>query len=654
MSKPLSKSRFKIGAQCPTKLFYSINPEYANANNQNEFLKALAEGGNQVGELAQLYYPGGVKITTLDYEESIRLTDELLQKDRVIIYEAALRFENLFVRVDVLEKDGNQIRLTEVKAKSFNFSEEFAPFDKRSLGKGNYVLKAEYGDYLLDLAFQTYVAKKAKPQFKINPGLMMVDKSKVATVDGLNQLFMIERDESGRVQVRLTKEVSPKDLGAPILTRLDVENEIELIISKAKVDWADNFEALVKNLSNLMASGKRHDPTVGSHCKTCEFRIDKKHLNGAKAGFNECWASAKKLTETELEKEFVFDVWDFRSTDNAISCNKVFASDLDASDLKIKEREDSKIGLSRTQRQLTQIEFAKGERKGIYLHTNDLAAEIATFKAPYHFIDFETAMVAIPFHAGRKPYEQMTYQFSHHVVDGNGNISHKTEYLDDRVGVFPNFDFVRALKKALESDNGTIFRFAAHENTVLNQIRTQLEDSHEKDRSELLQWIESITSPSSSSDIKWTPTRQFIDMRDLTLRHYYLPETRGSNSIKKILPAVLNLAGRDLESRFPGYIALDQNGKVEDPYKKLPSIFADISKSEIDEVERWLIERDDLNDGGAAMMAWSRMQFTEMSTTERKALREALLRYCKLDTLAMVMIWEWWQLEINKTKSRVA
>ncbi len=655
MSKPLSKSRFKVGLQCPTKLYYNSNPEYANSNDQNEFLKALAEGGFQVGELAMLYHPGGVKIETLDYEDSIRQTDELLQKQDVTIYEAAFRFENLFVRVDILEKKGNQIFLTEVKAKSFDFSEEFEPFDKRALKKGNYLLKADYGEYLLDLAFQTYVARKSKPEFQIHPGLMLVDKSKTATVDGLNQLFLISRSDKNRVQVKLTKNVSLSDLGVPLLTRKDLEKEIDLILNKVKIDWADGFEDLVKKLSSLMASGNRFSPTVGSHCKTCEFRTEKKSVlpPASKIGFQECWQAAKKLTSEDFNREFVFDVWDFRSSADAIDSNKIFASDLDKHDLKMKERDDEKIGLSRTERQLTQIEFAKGERSGLYIRSEDLASELQTFKAPFHFIDFETAMVAIPFHTGRRPYEQMAYQFSHHVVDADGSIIHKTEYLDDRVGAFPNFDFVRALKKALEQDDGTIFRFAAHENTVLNQIRSQLECSEEVDRGELIAWIESLTTPPGGSD-EWTPTRQFIDMRDLTLRHYYLPETRGSNSIKKVLPAILNFAGKELQSRFSDQISFDQNGKALDPYKKLPPIFTDVPKEDLDKVERWLIDRDDLNDGGAAMMAWSRMQFTEMSQTERQALREALLRYCKLDTLAMVMIWEWWQLELRKSKAKVA
>jgi hypothetical protein len=40
------------------------------------------------------------------------------------------------------------------------------------------------------------------------------------------------------------------------------------------------------------------------------------------------------------------------------------------------------------------------------------------------------------------------------------------------------------------------------------------------------------------------------------------------------------------------------------------------------------------------MMAWARIQFTEMPDHEVARLSKALLRYCELDTLAMVMIFE--------------
>jgi hypothetical protein len=53
-------------------------------------------------------------------------------------------------------------------------------------------------------------------------------------------------------------------------------------------------------------------------------------------------------------------------------------------------------------------------------------------------------------------------------------------------------------------------------------------------------------------------------------------------------------------------------------------------------------EKCQIYQDGAAAVAFAKMQFTEMSDMERKALRKALLQYCELDTLAMLMIWEHW------------
>jgi hypothetical protein len=136
-------------------------------------------------------------------------------------------------------------------------------------------------------------------------------------------------------------------------------------------------------------------------------------------------------------------------------------------------------------------------------------------------------------------------------------------------------------------------------------------------------------------------------MRDLVLRYCYLPEAKGSNSIKKILPAVLNIAGRSMAEKFPEEIRFDDQRRVVDPYKNLPPIFSDVSATDLAKFDGRLVDREDLADGGAAMLAWARMQFSEMSGIERDALGDALLRYCRLDTLAMVMIWEWWQQEIK-------
>ena len=67
-------------------------------------------------------------------------------------------------------------------------------------------------------------------------------------------------------------------------------------------------------------------------------------------------------------------------------------------------------------------------------------------------------------------------------------------------------------------------------------------------------------------------------------------------------------------------------------------MFADVEP----ELMEFFEEDEELKDGGAAMTAFAKMQFTEMGDEERGATVKALLKYCELDTLAMVMVWEGW------------
>ena len=43
------------------------------------------------------------------------------------------------------------------------------------------------------------------------------------------------------------------------------------------------------------------------------------------------------------------------------------------------------------------------------------------------------------------------------------------------------------------------------------------------------------------------------------------------------------------------------------------------------------------------MTAYAKMQFEEMKEYERGELQSSLLKYCELDTFAMVMIYEAWK-----------
>ena len=153
---------------------------------------------------------------------------------------------------------------------------------------------------------------------------------------------------------------------------------------------------------------------------------------------------------------------------------------------------------------------------------------------PLNFIDFETSAIALPYTKERKPYEQLAFQYSHHIVYEDGRIEHASEYLNTEVGAFPNFDFIRALKTSLESNNGSIFRYHNHENTILNAIYEQLLDSREIDKESLIEFIHQISHNSKNSPAKWCGNRDMIDLCKVAKDYYYNPHTKGFKLNKKI------------------------------------------------------------------------------------------------------------------------
>ena len=138
-----------------------------------------------------------------------------------------------------------------------------------------------------------------------------------------------------------------------------------------------------------------------------------------------------------------------------------------------------------------------------------------------------------------------------------------------------------------------------------------------------------------------------VDLWKCVKSYYYHPLMKGSNSIKQVLPTVMNVSDflrqkysnpLDFGLNLKGRILWDADdaGNIKDPYKLLEPIHDDF------ELDDLYLERGAIQDGGAAMVAYAKMQFTKMSQIERQNIIKALLRYCEMDTLAMVMIYEHW------------
>ena len=648
----LTKSRFKLAMECPTKLYYTGKKDYPDQKLDDTFLAALAEGGYQVGELAKCYFPGGIDIKELDYATSLAKTNELLARENVIIYEAAFQFENLFIRADILVKSGNRVDLYEVKAKSYDSTSDALTNTKGIVGK--------WKPYLYDVAFQKHVIQSSRPNLTIRAYLMLADKSKVASVDGLNQLFRITEDDRHRTVIEYTGDVSPAALGERMLCAVNVDDicnglygdqPFEPGDSKTFLQWihfyADHYER------DELIQGK-----LLGRCGKCEYQsTPEQDATGARNGYKECWERVAGFVPADFERPHILDLWYFLKKDTFIENGKYFMSELTRADLEAsKAKPNLEPGLSRVDRQWMQVLKSAETIPEIHFDHDGLRDVFAALIYPLHFIDFETTAVAIPFNKGRRPYEQVAFQFSHHILHEDGQITHQDEWLDDQLGRFPNFEFVRHLKASLEKDNGHIFRYSNHENNILTKIFEQLRVSGEPDAAELCAWIQTITHSTSSSTSSWKGSRDMVDLWDWVKKYYFAAECKGSNSIKAILPAILNnsdflkakysqpVYGSSIPSfnfNSQVWIKYDDQGKVINPYKQLDPVFTGVDQELLDELV--LDEAAEINEGGAAMMAYARMQFSAMSGGERQHIRQSLLRYCELDTLAMVMIFEDWR-----------
>ena len=634
----LTKSRFKLAVECPRKLFYSGKKEYRNTKQEDTFLQSLADGGFQVGELAKRLYPGGIEITAKSNTEALASTAELLQREHVTLFEPAIAYGNLLIRADVLIKTGTSIKIVEVKSKSFDST------DPQIEGKTG--LKSGFRPYIEDVAFQAFVVRCAFPDSRVSAFLLLPDKSLRASVDQMNQLFKIDRSGT---QVRVISDPKADGLSASdsLLCELNVDPYIALVHEHGLSTPDGNLS--LAEASSGWAEAYAHDAPlpalIGAQCAKCEFKAP---LGDAlKSGHAECWKEANGWSDADLAEPTILDLWNFRGKQKLMDHGVRRLAEVTQQDLKLTP---GSHGLSNSERQWLQADGLPIEHKsaGFFLDHDYLASEMDNWVYPLNFIDFETATVALPFHRGMRPYESVAFQFSHHVMEADGSLRHANEFLLAEPGGFPNFEFARALKEALSQNAGSVFRWAEHENTILKHIVAQMKtrDDAPVDKEELSIFLQTLIKGGS---------RSMIDLKELAQKGYFHPSTKGSNSIKKVLPAVLE-SSDFLKQRYSQPIygtangisstnfrnmvwwSADELGLVEDPYKKL----LDESLGESAEYEA---ADDDLDiaAGGEAMMAYGRLQYEALGEETRASLQAKLLRYCELDTLAMAMVVEAWK-----------
>ncbi|MEY3370579.1 MAG: hypothetical protein RLZZ361_1249 [Cyanobacteriota bacterium] len=317
-----------------------------------------------------------------------------------------------------------------------------------------------------------------------------------------------------------------------------IENFTHQLFTRAK-----HVPNLVTKMQSALA-GNEPDIEIGSHCDKpyeCDFK-----------GY--CWSHIPEVSVFSLSNARGKD-WDLY--------NQGY--------IKLEDIPLTKSVLSQiSNKHIQQIESYVQNKT--HINQEAIAKELAKLKFPIAFLDFETYQDAIPQHAGTRPFEQIPFQYSLHILETpESELGHK-EFLADP-NQDPRKDFITTLLSDLPATGSIVVYNRSFEAGVLEKLAGYF--------------------PELEPSIKDVLERFFDLMLFFQRRDYYHPDMHGSYSIKKVLPALIpELRHSDLA----------------------------------------------ISDGGSASRAFVNLRNLK-DPNEIKRVRDNLLAYCKLDTLAMVEIW---------------
>ena len=433
MPNHLTKSKYLNGLQCRKRLWYEKNHPERKANISRSQQRKFDQG-EEVGILARDYFSDGVLIDAKDPLVSIEQTEKAIRRGDTCIFEASFMFNDVLVECDILEKDANSWRITEVKA-STSIKEE----------------------HLDDLAIQKYVLTGYG--LTISKTQLMLINSKACVYPDLSNLFTTE----------------------------DVTDQVNELM--------DDVDCNVKTFKTILAGNDEPQVLIGQQCKKpypCPFK-------------EYCWRDVpeksiftipsfnNKHKKSELIKKGIFNLGDI-PTDFPLSQKQwVYVNSvLDAQPI---------IDLAAIKRLISDLEY------------------------PIHFLDFETDNPPIPIFDGLRPYQHFPFQYSCHVMQSDGSVTHH-EYLHTDTSD-PRKPLLESLLNHVSNNGSVVVYKASFEKGVLKDLAAS--------------FPEHALTLQSIIDRLW-------DQLVIFQNHYKHPDFGGSNSLKDVLPVLVpSLRYEDLD-----------------------------------------------------------------------------------------------------------
>ena len=416
----LTKSDFKACCDCRTKLYYRKGA-YPSNQDDNEYLRFLADGGFMIETAAKARYPSENDLVKErdPVRAFARSTDLLNTSDDVVVYEAAVLHGKYQARIDILRRKGGILELIEVKSSSLNADEEdeaISPFLNR---KGE--ILGKWREYLLDVTFQLYVARLAFPQFEIRPRLCVVNKSALLGPNETMEHFRLVRrnrqDPKARPEVEYTGNLHALRK-SPLLVVRPVDQEAAMLMPEVMA----KAESLVALFGPDGVVRRVQEPVANLYktCRLCEYRFLPARAPQSH-GFAECWGPMAAATPHILDLHRVGQIGTSKYPDpvpGLLETGRASLLDL---------REDQ-LGAEGSLTRRRHIQWTHHQAGGSeYLPAalqRELTGHLQTPGWPLHFLDFEACDIALPHHAGLRPYERVAFQWSCHTLDRAGTLTH--------------------------------------------------------------------------------------------------------------------------------------------------------------------------------------------------------------------------------------
>lgn len=242
-------------------------------------------------------------------------------------------------------------------------------------------------------------------------------------------------------------------------------------------------------LSEVLRQQDPPEQTLIRECKGCDYQ-------------DRCW---------DLPEQSVFTLpgLHWRNTDSLLEESWVTLDEVEGHGVLKPRHEDY-------------IEAVREERP--HVNEEGIREALGELEYPLHFLDFEAIGKALPWLEGTGPWQQIPFQYSLHVMEGDGTLEH-FEYLHDGEGD-PRSGVIEGLAEEIEDTGSVIAYHTSFEKRCLKTIRDAL-PRHEGT-------VQSII------DRLWDQRDIFSDW------HYIHPEQKGSTSLKKVLPALTETGYEDL------------------------------------------------------------------------------------------------------------